>query len=470
LVTGLLASVFIVQVIVYLLIYARIEDEIDDLFDAELERSAASVNPAAPRPIIPTPLRNVENPQEGMVITVWSASEGPPSYQSHPQQGIPRSLPHGFSKRMIDHREWRLFATPNQGQMVIAAQPADVRDSAAKKIVARIILPSLAALPLAALMILMAVFYGLRPLARITGELRSRSHRDLAPIDVARLPPDIAPLAHALNGLMQRLSSIIGAQRTFIADAAHELLTPLTALRLQAQMLARAKSTSRREEAMAELQGGVSRTLQLARQLLTLARHDADTAAPSTDEIDLSVIVERVMTIHIPLVDEKALHLEHEIREGMWVLGDEEALAVLISNLLDNAIKYAGRGGRVRLTGRRESSSAILRIEDTGPGIPLDERERVFDRFYRRRDTTESGNGLGLAIAKDIAVRHGASIALGSSLGLGGLCAEVRFSASTAAGGAAAGRAHRAQADAHPGRGGSAPQAIPSSRSPPVSF
>ena len=130
--------------------------------------------------------------------------------------------------------------------------------------------PSLGALPLAALMIWIAVAYGLRPLVRITQDLRKRSHRDLLPLDVSRLPPDIAPLAEALNDLMGRLAGIIATQRTFIADAAHELLTPLTALRLQAQMLARSKSPSRQQEAMAELQGGVSRTLQLARQLLDL--------------------------------------------------------------------------------------------------------------------------------------------------------------------------------------------------------
>ena len=135
---------------------------------------------------------------------------------------------------MIKGREWRLFAAIQDDRFVVAAQPADVRNSAARQISARIILPSLCAIPIAALMIWFAVAYGLRPLVKISAALRQRSPRDLSSIDTHRLPPDIAPVAHALNELMRRLSEIMAAQRTFIADAAHELLTPLTALRLQA--------------------------------------------------------------------------------------------------------------------------------------------------------------------------------------------------------------------------------------------
>ena len=430
---GLLASVLAVQLITYLLIYARIEDEIDDLFDGELERSALSVGSSAPRAFIPTPARKVENPQEVMVVSVFHALDGTPAYQTHPLIGIPRSTPTGFSKLSLDGREWRLFGSAMGGQFVVAAQPADVRNRAARRITLRSLLPSLGALPLAALMIWIAVAYGLQPLVRITQDLRKRSHRDLLPLDVSRLPPDIAPLAEALNDLMGRLAAIIATQRTFIADAAHELLTPLTALRLQAQMLARSKSPSRQQEAMAELQGGVSRTLQLARQLLTLARHDADSAGVDNTQVDLANVVQRVVSIHLPLATEKALQTEVGIQEGAVVLGNEEALSILVSNLIDNSIKYTGRDGRLSISLRPASIGAELKIEDSGPGIPVEDRERVFDRFYRRRDTTVTGNGLGLAIAKEIAVRHGASIVLESSEALGGLSARILFRTATAA-------------------------------------
>jgi signal transduction histidine kinase len=369
-----------------------------------------------------------------MVITIMRATDGTLAFQSHPLSGISRSTPAGFSKHWIGARQWRLFGSEVGGRFVVAAQPADVRDKAARRITLRSLLPSLGALPLAALMIWMAVAYGLRPLVRITQDLRKRSHRDLLPIDVRRLPPDIAPLAGALNDLMGRLAEIIAKQRTFIAEAAHELLTPLTALRLQAQMLARSKTPSRQREAMAELQGGVSRTLQLARQLLTLARHDADSeAGERTTQVDLADVVQRVLSIHLPLATEKALQTEVGIQANALVFGNEESLSILVSNLIDNSIKYTERAGRVLISLRPASNGAELQIEDSGPGIPVDERERVFDRFYRRRDTTVTGNGLGLAIAKEIAVLHGASIVLESSEALGGLRARVLFRAATAA-------------------------------------
>jgi two-component system OmpR family sensor kinase len=430
---GLLASVLAVQLIMYLLTYARIEDEIDDLFDGELERSALSAGSVAPQTFIPTRTRKVENPQEEMVVSVFHASEGVPAYQTHPLNGIPRSTPTGFSKRILDGREWRLFGSAVGAQFVVAAQPADVRDRAARRITLRSLWPSLGALPLAALMIWIAVAYGLQPLVKITHDLRKRSHRDLLPLDVSRLPPDIAPLAEALNDLMGRLAGIIAAQRTFIADAAHELLTPLTALRLQAQLLARSKTPSRQQEAMAELQGGVSRTLQLARQLLTLARHDADGEGADKTPVDLASVIQRVMSIHLPLAAEKALQTEVGIQESAVVLGNEEALSILVSNLIDNSIKYTERDGRLLIRLTAASTGAELTIEDSGPGIPVEERGRVFDRFYRRRDTVVTGSGLGLAIAKEIAIRHGASIVLESSGTLGGLSARILFHTATAA-------------------------------------
>ncbi len=430
---GLLASVLAVQIVMYSLIYARIEDEVDDLFDSELERSALSAGSVAPQALIPTPARRVEDPQEEMAVSVFDGLDPVPVYQTRPLSGIPRSTPTGFSKLKLDGREWRLFGSAVRGQFVVAAQPADVRNRAARRITLRSLLPSACALPLAALMIWIAVAYGLRPLVRITQDLRKRSHRDLLPLDVSRLPPDIAPLAEALNDLMGRLAGIIAAQRTFIADAAHELLTPLTALQLQAQMLARSKSPGRQREAMAELQGGVSRTLQLARQLLTLARHDVDGEFAQKTEVDLGTVVQRVLSIHLPLATEKALRTEIGIRESAVVLGNEEALAILVSNLIDNSIKYTERDGRLLISLRAASAGAELNIEDSGPGIPVEERERVFDRFYRRRDAMVTGNGLGLAIAKEIAVRHDASIVLESSEALGGLRARVLFHAAKAA-------------------------------------
>jgi len=430
---GLLGSMLMVQILVYLLIYARIEDEIDDLFDGELERSALAFSTGAARLPVSTPRRQVEDPQQGMVISIWGDSPTQPQFQSEKLDGVRRTTPRGFSKTMIDGRQWRLFGAQSGGRFVVAAQPAGVRDAAARKISVRILLPSLAVIPIAGFMILLAVAYGLRPLVRITSDLHARSHRDLSPIDANRLPPDISPVVHALNDLMQRMGRIIAAQRNFIADAAHELLTPLTALRLQTHLLARAETPQRQREAISELQGGVSRTLQLARQLLTLARHGADADGRPSAPVDLEHVARNVLAIHQSLAQAKSIRTELAVEGICEIPGHEDALATMVSNLVENAIKYTDIDGTVRVHLRHSGERVLLEIEDSGPGIPPPERERVFDRFYRRSGNTTSGSGLGLAIAREIAARHAAAITLESSNSLGGLNACVSFAGSAGA-------------------------------------
>jgi two-component system, OmpR family, sensor kinase len=423
---GLLAGVLVTQVAIYLLIYARIEDEIDDLFDAELERSALSANANGNQSVTPLPVRKVENPQQEMIVSTYVDGEGLSSDRLDLLAGIERDIPAGFSKRLIDGRLWRLFSVHGGNKRVVAAQPSDIRNIAARQITLRAIAPSLAVLPFAAMMIWIAIFYGLKPLARITQALRGRSHRDLSPIDLGGLSPDLVPVGLALNELMQRVSKTIDTQRTFIADAAHELLTPLTALKLQAQMLARAKTADREREAMAELQGGISRTLQLAQDLLTLARHDSEADLHYTEIFSLSVPVRKALSIQVALAEEKLLKLETGQFDDVAVRGNAEAVSILSSTLIDNAVKYTDRGGTIRI-GVHAGSRAELRIEDSGPGIPVEDRDRVFDRFYRRRDALGSGSGLGLAIAKEIATRCSSTIVLDSSEELGGLKVSVFF-------------------------------------------
>jgi two-component system OmpR family sensor kinase len=423
---GLLACVLVTQVAIYILIYARIEDEIDDLFDAEMERSAISANAQGSQSMTPLPDRKVENPQQDMLVAIYPKGRTPLSDPPAPLKGLPTDTAVGFSKRVIEGRLWRLFTLDAVNQRVVAVQPCDVRNIAARKITLRAIAPSLAVLPFAAMMIWIAISYGLQPLARITEALRGRSHRDLSAVDLTGLPPDLVPVALALNELMQRVSQTLNTQRTFIADAAHELLTPLTALKLQAQMLARAKTADRGREAMAELQGGISRTLQLAQGLLTLARHDSEAALYYAETFSLSVPVRKSLSSHVPLAEEKLLKVETDHFDDVLVRGNAEAVSILSSTLIDNAVKYTDRGGRIRV-GVHAGSSAELRIEDSGPGIPANDRDRVFDRFYRRRDALGSGSGLGLAIAKEIATRCSSTIVLGSSEELGGLKVSVFF-------------------------------------------
>jgi two-component system OmpR family sensor kinase len=426
---GILGSVLVAQMLVYLMVYARIEDEIDDLFDGELERSAIALSNGLPLlPVVPL-RREIQNPQEGMLVSIWDDQTPRPRFQAARLAGLPRSTPLGFSKISLNGCRWRLFAAQSGGRFVVVAQPGDLRHTAADRITLRLLLPSLAVIPVVGGMIFLAVSFGLRPLSRISSDLSSRSHRDLSPIATERWPPETLPVVRALNGLMLRMADVLSAQRNFIADAAHELLTPLTALRLQARLLARADTPERRREMQAELQGGISRTLQLARQLLTLARHGADAAADQeVTQIDLQDLVRKVVAIHQPVADAKALRTQIISAAACVISGCEEALSTMVSNLVENAIKYTDSGA-VRITLAPAPGAVVLEIEDSGPGIPAEERERVFDRFYRRPGQKTGGSGLGLAIAQEIATRHGASITLHASASLGGLCARVMLDA-----------------------------------------
>ena len=392
---GLLGSMLIVQVLIYVLIYARIEDEIDDLFDGELERSALAYSTGTALLPVSTPRRQVVDPQEGMIVSIWGDSGNSPQFQSGKLDGVSRATPAGFSKAMFDGRQWRLFGAPSGDRFVVAAQPGDVRNVAARKITLRILLPSLAAVPVAGFMILIAVSFGLRRWCE-------------SPRICARVPTGIC-FAHRCRALGSRyLPGGACAQRADASPGGHHrsaaqlhrgcrarAATPLTALRLQTQMLVRAESAHRQREAIGELQGGVSRTLQLARQLLTLARHGGDADDQPAVRVDLEQLARNVLAIHQPLAQAKSIRTEISGQGTCAVMGSEEGLNTMVSNLIENAIKYTDIGGAVRIHVQPAAGQVWLDIEDSGPGIAPEERERVFDRFYRRRSNTASGQRLG---------------------------------------------------------------------------
>jgi two-component system OmpR family sensor kinase/two-component system sensor histidine kinase QseC len=232
----------------------------------------------------------------------------------------------------------------------------------------------------------------------------------------------------ALNGLLQRLGTSLGAQRAFVADAAHELRSPLTALKLQMQLLRRAPDDAARAAAVDALNDGIDRAARLVEQLLTLARAEPGAPLAALTPVDLGEVARTALAETVPFAQTRgtalALHAEAPVR----VQGDAAALTIMVRNLVDNAVRYAPAGARVDVSVGEEGGAAWLRVDDSGPGIPADERARVFDRFYRHAPGNEAGTGLGLAIVRSMADRHHASVALADSP-LGGLRVELRFPA-----------------------------------------
>jgi len=271
---------------------------------------------------------------------------------------------------------------------------------------------------------------GLAPLGRITRWVGERRPDDLAPLPDSGVPQEVQPLVTALNDLLGRLHQALQAQRAFVADAAHELRTPLAALNLQAQLLGRAGNDNERHEALAELQAGLRRATRVVEQLLTLARSEPGGEERPPQPVNLAELARNVTARHLPLAEAKHIDLGiAHIDDHAIIPGDATTLETLLSNLVENAVRYTPDGGRIDVTVGSDHRETWLEVADTGPGIPPAERERVFDRFYRQLGTREPGSGLGLAIVRTIARRHGATVTLLDNPG-GGLRVRVAFAGS----------------------------------------
>jgi signal transduction histidine kinase len=256
--------------------------------------------------------------------------------------------------------------------------------------------------------------------------VQRRDVRSLAPLNTRNLPLEIEPLVSELNRLLDRLQRAFSVQRAFISDAAHELRSPLTALRLQLQLLDRAPDEAARVEARSRLGAAVERGIHLVEQLLALARSEPQDSSPGFDIVDLSAAAAEGISDAHELALSRHIDLSLDATPNLKIYGDREALRVLVRNLVDNAARYTPPHGSVQVRCCPTPDEAVLEVTDTGPGIAPADRERVFDRFYRRAAAQESGTGLGLAIVKAIAERHGARVALSEAPG-GGLRATLSF-------------------------------------------
>jgi two-component system OmpR family sensor kinase len=284
-------------------------------------------------------------------------------------------------------------------------------------------------MPILMLVVWWVISGSLEPVARVRKQLASRQADDLSPVSDAGLPDEVRPLVQELNLLFGRVRTAFDTQQNFVADAAHELRTPLAALKLQVQSLersdSRADSLDARKLAISRLSAGIERATRLVEQLLVLARQEANEAP--RQPVELAGLARRAVADLIGVAQNKHIDLGLQRDDAGTVEAQPEALMILLRNLVDNAIKYTPSGGTVDVSVAAEQGALSVSVEDSGPGIPPEERERVFDRFYRVPGSDAAGSGLGLAIIKAIAERHGATLSLGESRRLGGLEATVRF-------------------------------------------
>jgi two-component system OmpR family sensor kinase len=411
LLVGLLGALIITGFVAAVGVYLKARDEANALFDYQLKQIALSLRDHAATALAVAGAGQDSAEQE-VVIQIWDDT-GLHLYHSHPETPLLPQTPLGLTTMTTAHGAWRVFSLLGYHDHVIqVAQPLRVRQAMATSMAARTLLPWLATMPLLGGLIWWLVGRDLKPLIDVTQAVRQRHPTALESLPTAGLPQEVQPLVTALNDLLQRLDTALATQRAFIADAAHTLRTPLTAVHLQTQMVARATEDRERQQTVAALQRGVERATHLVHQLLTLARLEPEAAQRPQTRVVLNSLLHTVIADHVLLAAEKRIDLGLARDEPACLTGDGDSLRILFDNLLENAIRYTPEGGTVDV--QITSTAAAIRVEilDTGPGIPPAERTRVFDRFYRPEGTDTSGSGLGLAIVKTIAERHRAQITL----------------------------------------------------------
>lgn len=309
---------------------------------------------------------------------------------------------------------------------VTVAETIKKREIASRTILTAMVIPSVALILAALGIIYFGVRRGLSPLIDIEDEIARRSPRDLRPLDLGNAPKEIHPMLHRLNELFGLLRDSAIAQERFLADAAHQLRTPLAGLQTQVELAAQSELFHDDPERLVRIEQATERLRHLIRQLLLFARSEPSTAAAQTfQKVALDRLAEDSANIFIDRALAKNIDLGYEI-SSVWVEGISWMLREALDNLIDNAIKYTPSGGVITVRCGNRHGHPFLSVEDSGPGIPLAERDKVFGRFYRVSETEVEGCGLGLAIVKEIAELHGVEIRLGDSE-LGGLAISLHF-------------------------------------------
>ena len=429
---GALSAGAIVLVIVS---YFVALSEIDEILDENLKQVALSVashelvgrgiEPSVP--MMAAPLADLD-----FAILSWT-SDGRLAFSSDPRIVLPFDTVEGHSRVQSNAEDWQVFTVRQGATVVQAAQRVAAREFEAAEVAAKLVPVLILLVLLIGLLVVVALKRGLGPLKTTADHIGALTAQSLEPIPAAQMPRELHSMIRAINRLMQRLSEAFALQRRFVADAAHELRTPITALKLQVQLLERAQGPGERASAMVDLRAGIARAERLIAQLLALSRLEPGGWRHEATTLDLGPLVRDAVVRLSAQADAADIDLGAEAGDDLFVHGDPEQLLVLVNNLLQNALRHTPAGGAVSASATQAAGQGVvLSIVDDGPGIPEAERARVFDRFYRGLDDGTApgasvGSGLGLSIVKATADRHGAAVTLGTPPGGRGLEVRVAF-------------------------------------------
>lgn len=342
---------------------------------------------------------------------------------------LPATLVDGLATVNVGGEAFRVLVhSTSRGERIAVAQEVGARDKDARESAWRSLLPFLILFPVLLLVVGDLVRKLFRPIASLAAEIDRRGEQLLHPIDEQHLPAEVRPFVVAINRLLARVAQAMDGQRRFVADAAHELRSPMTALSLQAERLAACSLQVSARERLLPLCQGIERSRQLIDQLLSLAAAQAAVPRPQA-RIGVHAVYRRVLEDLLPLAEQKHLDIGVEGSADVQLLINPMDLFTLIKNLVDNAIRYTPAGGTIDLCLAQTDTCVCLQVKDSGPGISVEEHDRVFDPFYRTLGSGETGSGLGLSIVRAIAERVGAKVALGftDETSRRGLCVSLWF-------------------------------------------
>ncbi|MFP4896303.1 ATP-binding protein [Paraburkholderia sp. EG304] len=430
LVTGVVAAVWLAA---SALTWHDARQEIDHLLDSHLAQAAAllvmqQAQAADDDEALDAPVLHPYAPK--VVFQVFHKgqlgmhSANAPSRPMVPPRDRSES---GLWTVQIDGKAWRVFATAGvqEDVEIYVGERIDSRTSILLAVMRSALWPMAGALPVLALVTWWAVRRGAAPLRDLGRMLARRDPLALDPVQMNRAPQEMQPMLDALNRLFDRIRAVLDAERRFTADAAHELRTPIAAIKAQAQVAMAEADDGLRRHALSGLLEGCERAVHLVDQLLLLSRLEAGALTDESSAVNLGAVARKVVADIAPQSLGRSQRLGLAAPEHCIVVGNEVLLASLIRNLVDNAVRYSPVRARIEVSIRRRDGHVVLAVEDSGPGLPDDDLQRLGERFFRARGSEQSGSGLGWSIVRRIANAHGAAIDVGRSRALGGLRVEV---------------------------------------------
>jgi two-component system sensor histidine kinase QseC len=364
------------------------------------------------------------------LFQVWTQDKKLIIYSTNQPQRSMFEAPLGFSDIEIQNNDWRVYATidPHNKNKIVVAELYDIRNQLVDNITRNNGYILLITYPIFGILIWIIVGLALRSITRVTSEISNRASTYLEPVGAKNIPLEIKPLVAELNQLFLRLKLAFDRNKRFAGDAAHELRTPLAALKTQAQVALKANDEEDRINALQKVVQSVDRSSHVVAQLLTLSRLSQEEELNDVGPLDLHKLATEIIAYLAPVAIEKNIEIEFASPpEAVIIKGNDIALGILIRNVVDNAIRYTPNNGQIQIQIITHPKEVTLRIVDSGSGIPVELRERVFERFYRILGTQAQGSGLGLAIVSQIAELHHAKISLSTPANGKGLQFEITF-------------------------------------------